>query len=148
MRLTEQRLEFVQIHARTKCLARAGDDDHLRFRLLDLIQRRKQFAYQFEAHRIPFVRTVERDDSDALLETDLQRTVIHYWFVILSGAKDLLFLIFYRTLGTNRAISPYQLSLKSSQVGFPASIIAIFLLRNQPLIAFSRAIAFPTYLNV
>ena len=77
MRLAEKRLEFFQVHAGAKRFAGASEDDNLRRRLLNIVERRHQFLNQLKTDRVPLLRTVERDDGYARLECELESAIAH-----------------------------------------------------------------------
>ena len=70
-RSSEQAFEIVQIHPRAKSLARAGQDQHDRIRLGDLVERAQQIVNQFEADGIALLGTVQRDGRDAAVVCEL-----------------------------------------------------------------------------
>src|SRR5438045_9697207 len=65
------------MHAGTNRFARTRQDDNLGWRLLDVIQCRRQFLDQLEADRIALIRTVEGYDRKARLECELESAIAH-----------------------------------------------------------------------
>src|SRR6476469_9675883 len=69
--------KILEIHAGTECLSRAGDDEDLRGRFIDLCKSAQEIVNQFEADGIALVRPVEGQGGYTGVVMNLDRGIIH-----------------------------------------------------------------------
>src|SRR5690349_10844890 len=72
--------KILEIHAGTECLSRAGDDEDLRGRFIDLCKSAQEIVNQFEADGIALVRPVEGQGGYTGVVMNLDRGIFHSFF--------------------------------------------------------------------